>query len=78
MQIRVLQGEREMAKDNWDLGEIEIEFEPGAKGSARVGVQFEIDENGILTVLARDRPAGIVAERDLLRATAEMSARRAT
>jgi molecular chaperone DnaK len=58
MQIRVLQGEREIAKDNWELGEIEIEFEPGAKGSARVGVQFEIDENGILTVLARDTATG--------------------
>ena len=54
MLIRVLQGEREMARDNWDLGQFEIEFEEGPKGSARVGVQFEIDENGILTILARD------------------------
>ncbi|MEM1295354.1 MAG: Hsp70 family protein [Verrucomicrobiota bacterium] len=54
MLIRVLQGEREMAKDNWELGKFQIEFEPGAKGSARVGVQFAIDENGILKILARD------------------------
>jgi molecular chaperone DnaK len=54
MKIRVLQGEREMARDNWDLGSFELEFEPGQKGSARVGVQFEIDANGILQVLARD------------------------
>ena len=54
MKIRVLQGEREMARDNWELGQFEIEFEPGSKGSARVGVQFSIDENGILTVLGRD------------------------
>ncbi len=54
MRIRVLQGEREMARDNWQLGEFEIEFPPGQKGSARVGVQFAIDENGILQVLARD------------------------
>ncbi|MFT5466855.1 MAG: molecular chaperone DnaK [Verrucomicrobiales bacterium] len=54
MLIRVLQGEREMAKDNWELGQFQIDFEPGAKGSARVGVQFEIDENGILKILARD------------------------
>ena len=54
MQIRVLQGEREMARDNWELGKFEIPFDPGGKGSARVGVQFSIDENGILTVLARD------------------------
>lgn len=54
MLVRVLQGEREMAHDNWELGRIEIAFAPGPKGSARVGVQFSLDENGILTVLARD------------------------
>ncbi len=54
MLVRVLQGEREMARDNWELGRIEIAFAPGPKGSARVGVQFSLDENGILTVLARD------------------------
>ena len=58
MAIRVLQGERELAKDNWRLGEIEVPFERGAKGSARVGVQFEIDENGILKILARDTATG--------------------
>ncbi len=54
MLIRVLQGERELAKDNWELGRFDIDFPPGPKGSARVGVQFNIDANGILTVLARD------------------------
>ncbi len=54
MLIRVLQGERELAKDNWELGSIEVPFPPGPKGSARVGVQFSIDANGILSVLARD------------------------
>lgn len=54
MLIRVLQGERELAKDNWELGQFTIDFEPGPKGSARVGVQFEIDANGILRILARD------------------------
>lgn len=54
MLIRVLQGERELAKDNWELGRIVLPFPPGAKGSARVGVQFAIDANGILQVLARD------------------------
>ncbi|MEY2502767.1 MAG: molecular chaperone DnaK [Verrucomicrobiota bacterium] len=58
MSIRVLQGEREMARDNWPLGQFEIEFEPAAKGVARVGVQFEIDANGILHVLARDTKTG--------------------
>ncbi|MFL6538271.1 MAG: Hsp70 family protein, partial [Chthoniobacterales bacterium] len=54
MKITVLQGEREMARDNWPLGAFEIEFEPAPKGVPRVGVQFEIDANGILHVLARD------------------------
>ena len=54
MLVRVLQGEREMARDNWELGRIVVPFPPGAKGSARVGVQFELDANGILRLLARD------------------------
>ncbi len=59
MKISVLQGEREMAKDNWKLGEFELEFAPAAKSQARVGVQFEIDANGILRVLARDTVRGL-------------------
>jgi molecular chaperone DnaK len=58
MMIRVLQGEREMACDNWRLGHFELAFEPAPKGQARVGVQFEIDANGILHVLARDTKSG--------------------
>ena len=54
MLIHVLQGEREKSKDNWSLGQFELEFQPGPRGTARVGVQFEIDANGILHVLARD------------------------
>lgn len=58
MAIRVLQGEREMARDNWELGSFEVGFEPAPKGKARVGVQFRIDENGMLEVLARDTATG--------------------
>ncbi len=58
MSIAVLQGEREMARDNWALGKFEIPFEPAPKGRARVGVQFEIDANGILRVLARETKTG--------------------
>ncbi|MEO6053995.1 MAG: Hsp70 family protein, partial [Chthoniobacterales bacterium] len=58
MQITILQGEREMARDNWKLGELAIPFPPMPKGKARVGVQFEIDANGILHVLARDTVTG--------------------
>jgi molecular chaperone DnaK len=59
MLIRALQGEREMARDNWELGSFELDFEPAAKGQARVGVQFEIDADGILHVLARDVKTGV-------------------
>ena len=58
MRVRVLQGEREMARDNWERGNFEVPFEPMPKGQARVGVQFRIDENGILEVLARDVATG--------------------
>src|SRR5204862_1003586 len=59
MLIHVLQGERERARDNWSLGRFTIDFEPAPKGIARVGVQFEIDANGILHVLARDVRRGL-------------------
>jgi molecular chaperone DnaK len=58
MLIHVLQGERERAKDNWSLGKFTIEFESAPRGVPRVGVQFEIDANGILQVLARDVKTG--------------------
>jgi molecular chaperone DnaK len=58
MLIHVLQGERERARDNWSLGRFTIDFEPAPKGVARVGVQFEIDADGILRVLARDLKSG--------------------
>jgi len=58
MLIHVLQGERERALDNWSLGKFTLEFEPAARGVPRVGVQFEIDANGILHVLARDTRTG--------------------
>jgi molecular chaperone DnaK len=58
MRIHVLQGEREMARDNFSLGQFEITFEPAPRYQARVGVQFEIDANGLLKVLARDTRTG--------------------
>jgi molecular chaperone DnaK len=58
MLIHVLQGERERAKDNWSLGKFTLEFEGAARGVPRVGVQFEIDANGILHVLARNVATG--------------------
>ena len=58
MLIHVLQGERERAKDNWTLGRFTIDFPAAPRGVPRVGVQFEIDANGILHVLARDIATG--------------------
>ena len=58
MLIHVLQGDRERAKDNWSLGKFTLEFEAAPRGVPRVGVQFEIDANGILHVLARDTRTG--------------------
>lgn len=59
MLIRVLQGERELARDNWELGRVEVPFEAGPKGSARVGVQFSLNADGLLEVLARDTVTGV-------------------
>ena len=58
MLIHVLQGERERAPDNWSLGRFAVAFERAPRGVPRVGVQFEIDANGILHVLARDLKTG--------------------
>jgi molecular chaperone DnaK len=58
MLIHVLQGERERAAHNWSLGRFTLDFAPAPKGVPRVGVQFEIDANGILHVLARDTRSG--------------------
>lgn len=58
MTVRVLQGERELAADNWELGRFEVCFQPEKRGQARVGVEFRIDADGILSVLARDTATG--------------------
>jgi molecular chaperone DnaK len=58
MLIHVLQGERERARDNWSLGRFALDFQPAPRGVPRAGVQFEIDANGILRVLARDVGTG--------------------
>src|SRR4030095_15242802 len=58
MLIKRRRGGRGMPRDNWGLGQFELAFEPAPKGQARVGVQFEIDANGILHVLARDTHSG--------------------
>ena len=58
MKVTVLQGERELAAKNWMLGSFDVEFQPDRRGQARVGVEFRIDADGILSVLARDMATG--------------------
>ena len=58
MQVRVLQGERELARDNWELGKFDLPFRSAPRGKARVGLQLSLDEDGILEVLARDVEGG--------------------
>jgi molecular chaperone DnaK len=55
VEVHVLQGEREMAKDNRTLGRFHLEGIPAApRGVPQVEVTFDIDANGILNVTAKD------------------------
>lgn len=57
--IHVLQGEREMARDNRSLGQFKLEGIPAAhRGVPQIEVTFDIDANGILKVSARDQGTG--------------------
>ena len=54
--IRVLQGERQMAADNKDLGQFALEGIPSApRGVPQIEVTFDIDANGIVNVSAKDK-----------------------
>ena len=57
--IRVLQGEREMANDNKQLGVFNLEgIAPAPKGMPQIEVTFDIDANGIVAVSAKDKGTG--------------------
>jgi molecular chaperone DnaK len=57
--IRILQGEREMANDNKELGRFRLEGIPAApRGVPQVEVTFNIDANGIVNVSAKDLGTG--------------------
>jgi molecular chaperone DnaK len=59
VEIHVLQGEREMARDNKSLGHFKLEgIAPAPRGIPQVEVTFDIDANGILNVSAKDRATG--------------------
>lgn len=55
MDIHVLQGERELARDNISLGQFSLEGLPGARrGTARVEVNFDVDLDGMVNVSAKE------------------------
>ena len=57
--IHVLQGEREMARDNRTLGNFRLEgIPPAPRGIPQIEVTFDIDANGILNVTAKDKATG--------------------
>jgi molecular chaperone DnaK len=59
VEIHVLQGEREMSRDNKSLGTFRLDGIPAApRGVPQVEVIFDIDVNGILSVTARDKGTG--------------------
>ena len=57
--IHVLQGERELARDNRTLGNFRLEgIRPAPRGAPQIEVSYDIDANGILTVAAKDKESG--------------------
>jgi molecular chaperone DnaK len=59
VEIHVLQGEREMARDNRTLGQFHlVGIPPAPRGVPQIEVTFDIDANGILNVSAKDRATG--------------------
>ena len=63
VQIHVLQGEREFAKDNRTLGQFELAgIAPAPRGTPQIEVEFALDANGILQVTAVDKGTGKKAD----------------
>ena len=59
VEIRVLQGERPMAKDNKQIGIFHLDgIAPAPRGIPQIEVSFDIDTNGILSVSAKDKATG--------------------
>jgi molecular chaperone DnaK len=57
--IKVAQGEREMASDNKQLGQFNLEgIAPAPRGLPQIEVTFDIDANGIVSVSAKDKATG--------------------
>ena len=61
--IHVLQGERELARDNRTLGQFRLEgIPPAGRGGPQIEVAFDIDANGIVSVSAKDLGTGKVQQ----------------
>ena len=59
VEIRVLQGERPMARDNKQIGVFHLDgIAPAPRGIPQIEVAFDIDANGILNVSATDKATG--------------------
>ena len=59
VQLKVMQGEREMAADNKNLGEFDLAgIPPAPRGVPQIEVSFDIDADGILNVSAKDKGTG--------------------
>ncbi len=59
VEVRVLQGERPMAKDNKQIGVFHLDgITPAPRGVPQIEVTFDIDANGILNVSAKDKATG--------------------
>jgi molecular chaperone DnaK len=59
VEVHVLQGEREMARDNRTLGRFHLDgIPPAQRGTPQIEVTFDIDANGILNVKAQDKGTG--------------------
>jgi molecular chaperone DnaK len=59
VEIHVLQGEREFAKDNVSLGQFHLMgIPPAPRGTPQIEVTFDIDANGIVNVSAKDKGTG--------------------
>jgi len=57
--VHVLQGERELAKDNKSLGQFNLsDIPPAPRGQPQIEVTFDIDANGIIKVSAKDKASG--------------------
>lgn len=57
--IAVYEGERALVKDNHSLGKFDMNgIPPAPRGTAKIDVTFEIDENSILTVTANEKGTG--------------------